>query len=310
MNIKIGTYEFNTPDGWNELPINLLQPAYLILKADDIPPVTRLSELTKLLLDVGDGFLTQWREWCVAEYGVEDGEAIWSEDWSKVVTAVTYPFIESVESANGSTRIKYQIDLSFTKCVYPVLNFQTKAGMRKLYACKGGFKNMSIGELARVDTYVQNYLTTGDVQYINQCIALIYREHKENTKQNRRKGYDGDVREKMQHVNHNERKREKMAAELLTENGRKILWFWITSCREKIFRKWKHVLNPDVGSKKTYWEKQLSKFGWAGLFIELASSSSITENDVADLNHEDVFVKLAYLETKRKAEKAASKTAA
>jgi hypothetical protein len=303
MQIKIGNYIFHTADSWNELPQKLVYPAYFILKADNLTPVVRLSELTKLLLNIGDEFIDTWRGKVIEKHGVTDGEAIWSEDWSKIVAAVTAPFTESIEH---TTRLTYQISLTLTNCPVSVIRLQkvngiTPQGIRTLIASEDGFKNITIGEFARIDTLFQRYMETGDEQHIFECLAVIYRPEKEYSKAEKKANWHGDRRLPLSVAQFSVKERAKMMTQIKPE-WRQLLWFWVASCREQILRQWKSVLNPSVSTKKGYWDEKLTKFGWSGLFIELAASSGQTEAAISELLYSDVFVKLAYLETKRKAE--------
>lgn len=303
MDIRIGTHEFRTKDSWNALDNSEVLVAYAILKQDDVTPVIRLSELTKMLLNVGDPFLHEWQAW-YENQDAENGKAMWAEDWTKVVAAVTTPFIDNIEKSGKG--IKYQISLSFTKCPFPKLSLPTKRGNRTLLACADGLKNMTIGEFARLDNYVQKYERTSEEKHIIECVGMIFREHKEKTRHNVKTNYQGDKRVPLTEGVFTEGHRGHIIATSMTEGAKKILWFWIVSCREQMVKKWQAVFNPGSSVKKSVWDAELAKFGWAGLFIELAGNSVMTEADVEQLNCEEVFVKLAYLETKRKAEKAAN----
>lgn len=300
MNIQIGKMPFKTADGWNQLPEGLHYPLYFILKADSLSSIVKLTEAAKFLLNISDDFLEQWRNYVVQEHGLLDGEAIWSEDWSKVVSAVTFPFVEQIEQKDGT--LQFQIALDYTRCPYPTLTIPSAKGVRKLFAPGDAFKNITIGEFARIDALFQKYEQKGDTEHVVECLGILYRPHKPNTKENRRAKYHGDVRLKLKEAEHTIQERAALFEKGVTPQGLQLLWFWVASCREQILRKWSSVLNPSVSGQKTYWHEQLAKFGWAGVFIELANGG-LTEEMVADTPYEDVMMKLAYFETKRKAEK-------
>jgi hypothetical protein len=308
MQIKIGTFAFETPDSWNDLNINQLYPIYFLLKADGLEPIVRLSELTKLLLNIGDEFIDKWKEATLEKHGVIDGDAIWSEDWSKVVSAVTYPFISPIE---GAETFKYQISMSLTRCPAPELKLpnlshstsgKTFKGERKFIACADAFKNITIGEFARIDALVQRFQNTGDAQHILECLAVIYRPTKEFSKKDHKANYHGDKRMPLKDAAFSIPMRTRMMSHIKSE-WRHLLWFWIVSCREQIMTQWKSVLNPDTAQAQSFWDKKLAQFQWTGLFIEMANSSGQTEQAISEMPFSDVFVKLSYLETKRKAEK-------
>lgn len=295
--IQIGNYHFHTPNSWNELPDNILYPAYFLLKADNLEPVIRLSELTKMLLNIGDEFISTWRDSVIINHGVIDGEAIWSEDWSKIVAAVTYPFVENFETE----QLRFQINMTLTRCPISTIRLKHTSGSRNLCACEDGFKNITIGEFASIDTLFQRYMDSGDEKHILECLAIIFRPKKEYSKANRKSKYQGDIRVPLSISRYTVKERAIMFSKISVEQ-RQLLWFWVASCREQILRQWKSVLNPSNNTSKGYWEQKLTQFGWTGLFIELATSTGQTEAAIADLLYSDVFIKLAYLETKRKAE--------
>jgi hypothetical protein len=302
MEIKIGNNTFITPDSWNELstplPTKLLQALYFIFHADGLTPEFRLGEAGKLILNIGTEYTTAWLNAVIDQFGVTDGEAIFAQDFKTVIQAVTEPFVETDMKTFVRTKLNY------TKCPFPNMMLPSTKGDRKLFACADGFARMPIGEFAQIDTLVRKYVKKNDKQAIHDCLSIIYRPHKEKTKANIKAKYHGDRRMCLADAEHGEKERAGLM-NYIEEINLQILWFWITSCVEQIYLKNKNVMNPlrVEETKPNHWQKQLQKFGWAGLFFEIASLTGRTEKAVMEEPQEEFFLRLQYLQTKRLAEK-------
>lgn len=306
MKIKVFKFEVNVVDQLEKLPPQILAVAYKIIKEPNefISLQVRKIEIAKMLLSyntpitVNDEFLKSWQKVCELENG-ETGYFAFLQEWRDVVEQVTAMFFDE----------KQNLTLTLTKCPFPKLYINENKAIRALLPCADNFDNMTIGEFAAVDLAVQKFQKMkwnrkDTNRIVAETIALIFRKQKPKDPKSKKK-HDPDRREPL-----GDEHRQDAAIDAILKNVQpwvqELLWWWIVSCREQKLKKYQNVFNA---TPKSGWQKRLADFGYLGLFIEMAKENFTTEHEIQKVNVDDFFLKLAYLDTKSKAEIEAIKEA-
>jgi hypothetical protein len=283
--------EAKLPQRWNELTLAEASILYFLLRADGIPMAVALSEAAKLILNIDDNVLKNWRDAFVNAHGLLDGEWIFAEQWAHTVKAVLKPFIEQREKS-------FTTKLELTKCPFPKIQVKMDSRTRNLYACADNFGNISIGEFAKIDNLCIQYIQNPTIETINSILAVIYRPSKPNTKRNRKLKYENDRRIPISEGQYSEKERSEHFLHL-NDDVRQMMWFWVTSCREQFYLKWDNVLRSN-GEQSN---KKLAQFRWAGLFIELANKQMVSKEAVMSQNANAIMLELSFYEAKSSSQK-------
>jgi hypothetical protein len=289
------TATIKAPDSWDELPLRDMLGMYSMLfgsgwneHSETTLTMVKLISIAKHLLNIDDGTLNLWEETCIAA-DPEHGQEGFLDELRQVVHAAIGGLFTITETENGATT--YAIKYNLTKCPYPELveNKKDKRGKqikKTVYmAPDDEFANMTMYEFARVMTLFDAYAAKGDDAIANQLIAVMYRRHKPPTRDNVASGYGGDKRLPLRGYESTIEERQKLI-ETTPLLVRRVILFWVASCRLKIVQQYPKVFKQgSEGSKGP-------NYGWGGVMLNLAGGPANLP-DIADQNFHNSLVWLS-----------------
>lgn len=284
MTITINNREHTTPDSWNDCTKRQSLYIYGVLMAElgkefdlvEQLPTKRIA-IMRYLLGLREIDLENWT----------------TEQLLEVSQAVTAPFLEETLS-NQSEAPQYSIALKLTKNPFPEFVFPHNQKKRKYLAPADGLDNLSIYELGTTFTIFEAYLNTQDEQYVNQLLAILYREHKPKNKRNKRKNYEGDRRLPYLRYEATVAGRQKKI-EKLPPMVKAVVLFWFASCRQEIINQYPNIFSQE----KNGGEKLGNNYGWGGVLMGLADGL-VHLDAVSRQNYQNAFTRLSWLEDQRK----------
>ncbi len=301
--IQILGRTFLTPKSWNDLTLKqklVCNDVLMSLNAASF--IQKRIALMQFLAEMDDTFLQYWRE-------SEADNEMWALDLKAVTETVTDFLFTKTLNDDGTE--KFAISPTMTVCPYPkVILTKKRKGKEpkevKLYAAADGLANMSYSEMADVFTCFDRYGMNGDEKHIHRALAVVFRPSKPNDAANRATGFDGDRRTALEQSDEVIEYRAKLW-ETVPGQVKRLLWFWIVSCREQIIKQ-----NPQVFKNGTSdaLMRRLAVYSWAGVAIEMSKGDVLARKAIESSNYQDIFITLSYLETKsevteKKAKKAA-----
>lgn len=296
MIIRINDREIHPPQHWNDLPKKQLLQAYGILMTDsrglfdnhELVHAKRIV-LMKMLLDLDDAFMEEWKQDRIDEHG-EDGNIIFLSELKEMLAVTDFLFDIQQEEEEALT---YAISLNLTKNPFPQLSRTTKHGKEKiLYAPADKLDNISLYELGRSFSLFEAFIKSGNEDYANELIATLYRPHKPKTSKNKRSAYQGDIRLPLLHHEGTVKKRQKHIA-ILPPAVKQIILFWFASCRQYIVESFPKVFVKSEGD-----ESASGGYGWSGVIMSLAGGI-IHLDEVAGQRYSNAMAYLSYLEDER-----------
>lgn len=292
QNVALGFgRQFIAPNSWNELSRKQqLTINDTLMAINGATFVQKRIALMQFLTGMDDQLIINWRN----EY--EDFD-LFGEDLKELVEYFTDFLFEKKQNTEGVEQ--FGISPTLTKCPYPqVILAKKRKGKEhkpvKLWAAADGLTNMTFAEMAEVFTCFDRYTTTGDEAHILRALAVVYRPSKVNDAANRAKAFDGDRRTPLEEAEEVIEARAKLWRNV-AEPVKRLLWFWIVSCREQIIRQ-----NPQVfkSGKSDALMQRLAVYSWAGVAIELSKGDVMARKAIEVSNYRDIFITLSYLETK------------
>lgn len=316
--VTFGNIYFTAPKRWNDLTLKQQLVCHDVLM--NLTPTTLVQRrigLMQFLTGITDEVMQAWHDSFVeakaflrldaidADYEI-DPAAYFAEDLKKTVEAVTGFLFAPPTPVGGEygetppTGVGgLGIAANLTQCPYPTVELwrkrQKKAPVKvTLYAASDGLANMTFSEMAQVFTIFEQFMKTGDVKLVDRALATIYRPSKPNDAKNRAIAFEGDRRTPLEESEAVIEQRMKMWLHVRPE-AKRLLWFWIVSCREQIIRQ-----NPQIfkSGNSDALMKRLAVYSWAGVAIELSKGDVLARKAIETANYKDIFITLSYLETK------------
>jgi len=297
MTITINDKEITSPQSWNDLSLQQQLSCYaiimshsgFILEAQEIVPAKRIL-LVQVLLGLDEDFMKRWRKDCKLAYE-EEGDIIFYAELEELLNTSDFLFdiIEPEEEGEPKT---FQIKLGLTKCPWPQLVRNKKHGKKKFYlAPEDGLANISFYELCTTFTHFENFLESKEEIHIDELLATLYRPHKPKTKENKRRGYQGDRRQPLLHHEAMVKKRIPHMA-ILPKSTKQLLTFWFASCRQAIIEEHSELFSAPS-------RKEANTFGWGGVLMALAGKLQDIDA-IAAQSADNALTYLTYLEAQRK----------
>lgn len=269
------------PTGWNDLS---LRDQLLVLHimsstpksaatAGEILQIQRL-QIARIVLNIQDSDLEMWEADCLRVNGAEHGATVFASELRDLMSVADafYDIHDDPETGQRTFAPK----LSLTKCPYPALEYgapmtsdrkgRPKGSMQRkqLFCAKDDWGNISFYEMTHLFACVEAWAKDGDSAHVNRALAILYREAKPASLENKQAGYHNDRRRPYLHEEdmaaRRERHMEKLPAEV-----RGLLWFWCRSCRQGLISRFKRVFSS-AGEHNALNES----YGWAGVLMELA----------------------------------------
>lgn len=290
------------PANWNDLELKPLLTIFHILTAAGIPAVGQVEmdilrrlEIAKVILGIDQEFLNDWKQIRLEEIGDQaDAELVFFSELDEVVRAATSFLFEP--PAEGEEDKQPTIRLGLTRCPWPSLaskkkhNSKTKA----LYAPADWLDNVTLYELATVFTLFEGWIENQSDELANELLATLYRPPKQDTKENRRSGYEGDIRQPWRKHESLVKKRKEKFKELPVV-VKSVLMFWFASCRADIVRQYENIFKKKTEGAV---ERSGNDYSWGGVLLSL-SNGLANLDQIQDRNFHDAFIYLSMLEDQR-----------
>ena len=127
--------------------------------------------------------------------------------------------------------------------------------------------------------------------HIDELLATLYRPHKPKTKENKRRGYQGDRRQPLLHHEAMVKKRIPHMA-ILPKSTKQLLTFWFASCRQAIIEEHSELFSAPS-------RKEANTFCWGGVLMALAGKLQDIDA-IAAQSADNALTYLTYLEAQRK----------
>jgi hypothetical protein len=298
MNIKIGNFEIQTAEGWNDLFVKYghtdgLRKAMIIAEVIAQDVENAVDAQTELVMKKIEVFkvLTGWNQknldalkTSLMYDDMENGE----EEFYLIIEKMlhcTDAFFNVVEDEEGNAMADMAHTL--TICPYPTLayNYREKGGRSSgnkkqlLCAPKSDMENISFSEFMSLMTLTDKYLKTGDIKHIDRLLATLYRPMKPKTEDNIENAYYGDKRVKLIDAAVDVRvgKFTNMAKE-----ARQILILWLLSCRAMFVQKYKDLFDTDIDAPD-------DGTGWAGVLVAMSNGDITRQQSIQDQSAHDVL---------------------
>ena len=300
------------PESWDDLGAQKLLLFYDTLftfSGDEFTATAftnlKLISITKMLLEVDQEFLVMWERLRVKEMG-EAGEAAFLDELRQTIHGAIGGLFEIIENEEDSS-VSYSPKLNHFKNLWPILTGPGKGKKqvkRLYYGPETDLSNISIYEMGMAFTAFETYLRTGNADYANQLIAILYRPGRPESQKERDSAWGGDRRQPLRGYEGKVAERIELIKTLPTL-VRRVLVFWFSSVRQSIVNEYPKVFKQGGGDGSNY--------GWGGVLLSVAESGPLGAlSEVSDQNYANVLIYLSMKsdqaeEAKKAAEKSSRK---
>jgi hypothetical protein len=289
--VQILGHTILVPKTWNDMTLKQqIVCNDVLMSLNDATFVQKRIALMQFLTGLSDEFFISWKK-------MYDDAELWAERFRKLTEFVTDFLFEQKQTADE--REQFGIAATLTKCPYPSVILAKKRKGKdpkpiKLWAASDGLENISFAEMAEVFTCFDRYTAGGNEAHIHRAFAVVFRPSKPNDAANKQRAFDGDQRTGLEEADEVIAQRAKLWQDVQPPIKR-LLWFWLVSCREQIIRK-----NPQVfkSGNADALMRRLAVYSWAGVAIELSKGDVLARKAIEVSNYRDIFITLSYLETK------------
>lgn len=298
MKITLPNHEITLPDSYADCTLDQIKIIIPVLLAESyavLDDVANRDIKTMVIIEL----LTGERDfWTNLETMIDDAD-YYDETVHQIVRHFDFIYNDDRPS------------LTMTRNPYPLIENQHKAGIGKfkmrLWGPADELANMSFYELCATFTLFEAYISApegeADPLIISQLLATLYRPHKNRTRDNIAKAYEGDVRRPLLHHEKSADNRVAMMGQLPRE-VRQTLYFYFASCYRHIIDSWQDIFpqSEDSGSAPSQESDadEGNDYGWAGLLMSVAKDELVNLDKIAAQPYQNVFTMLSSLETKRK----------
>lgn len=305
ISIQVGNKKRNVlaPETWDDLDLRTLILFYSTLFSNlgdefTAAPFTvlKLISMTRHLLKLTDAELTQWEADCIRE-DAENGESMFAEELRAVIHATLGGLFDAREDETTGATL-YSCRLNLTKNPYPSLS-HTPKGKKPgkstwLFCAQDGLSNITIYELSTLFTYFEQYQATGDEQWGNRLLGVLYRPAKTPSKYNLDSGYEGDRRQPLRRYESKVEDRAELVAKMPLQ-VRRLIIFWFASCRQQIVERYSKVFrkNGNAGESQP-------GYGWGGVMLAIAGGPTGLDA-IADQHYSNALTWLSMKEDEREA---------
>lgn len=290
---RFQSFKTEIPQTWNECTREQAMMLYQIIMQQEGTPQEKRLEVMRELTTLSIRELELMRQDFQNEFK-DLGDTFYFDQINTLCEQIADPFFDiQVDDETGEKH--YSIRLELTKNPYPYLIYSAqKKERRRLYACEDRFENMTIYELGTVFTLFEQFLRQPEnISLVDRLLAVIYREPKSATPENRQSGYNGDIRRPLMGEEGMVARRAAHFAGV-PEIIKQIMLFWVGSCRESIVKEFPNIFGAEVAQAAS--EKN---FGWGGILLSIANGPAMLD-EVAKQPWGNVFVWLSMLEDQRK----------
>jgi hypothetical protein len=280
------------PQSWNECDLRQALMLYnIIMSGEPNVNVTRIRILCFLGQISSNDLDLLEKEYKREAGNEEEGTEDYLDALSGWCNAVADPFFEVRDGKDGT--FLYSISLTLTKCPYPHVIYEKNKVKHRLYAAADGLANVSLYELGTIFNLCESYLQNHDPATLHQLLGTVWREPKDATPENKKSGYNGDIRRPWIHEENMATRRAKHF-EGVPDEIKQLMLFWLLSCRASIIREY-----PVIFDTETQSDPSDKNYGWGGVILQLANGPA-NVNQVAESRWGNVFLYLSMLEDDRK----------
>jgi hypothetical protein len=180
MEIKINKEAINIPQNWNDCTQNELHGIFNILYDENTKIHESRLRITKLLLNKKLSFFKKWEKDAKIE-----SETQFFDELNDVIMACTDWIFGRIDDGN------LFINGGLTRPPFEILKNKTR-----IYHAPSQFlNNITVWEFAHLEAFFEALRDKKNTKFaLNRLIAVLYRNHKPKTAENKVMNYEGDVR--------------------------------------------------------------------------------------------------------------------